>query len=97
MVIASLARRPSAWIPIAMSLGALTTVAVHIAIAGTAPQPDEGTAAHLWQLLMAGQLPVILFHAVRWFPESAGTAARVLAAQVAGIIAAMAPIYFLGW
>ena len=54
-------RRPSAFLPIAMSLAALATITVYLALHGTAPQADEGAAAHIWQLLMVCQLPVIAF------------------------------------
>ncbi len=37
----------SAFLPIAMSLLAVAVVLLHIALVGTARQPDEGTAAHL--------------------------------------------------
>ena len=47
-----------------MSAAALGTVLFHIVTVGTAPQPDEGAAAHIWQLLMAGQVPVVMFYAV---------------------------------
>ncbi len=57
----------SAWVPIAMSLGALSVIAFHLSTAGAAPQADEGAAAHLWQLLIAGQAP-LLIHAVKWAP-----------------------------
>ena len=59
-------KQPSAIIPIVMSVAALATVLVHILIFGTAPQPDEGTAAHIWQLLMArpGTARCFLFHQV---------------------------------
>ena len=43
-------KRPSAFVPVAMSFAALAIVLVHIIMAGTARQADEGTAAHLWQL-----------------------------------------------
>ena len=46
-------KRPSAFLPVAMSFGALGTVLIFVALHGTAPQADEGTAAHIWQLLMA--------------------------------------------
>ena len=90
-------RRPSAWIPIAMSIAALTTIAVHIAIAGTAPQPDEGSAAHIWQLLMAGQIPVAMFNAITWLPRSPRSTLRIVGAQLAAAVAALAPVYLLGW
>ena len=43
-----LLRRPSALIPVAMSVAALAIVIGYAAIFGTARQADEGTAAHLW-------------------------------------------------
>ena len=93
----SLLRRPSAFIPLAMSLAALGIVGLHVAIHGTAAEPDEGTAAHLWQLLMAGQLPVIAFFAAAWLPRQPAKAAGVLALQVLGAAAAMVPIFLLHW
>jgi hypothetical protein len=53
----SLMKRPSAWVPIAMSLSALALVLAHVAIFGPAREADEGTPAHLFHLLMAGQVP----------------------------------------
>ena len=63
-------KRPSAFLPIAMSLVALATVLLFLARNGPAPQADEGTAAHIWQLLMAGQLPIVLLFAFKWLPQS---------------------------
>ena len=52
-------KHPSAFLPVIMSLLAVAVVMTHIVLFGTARQPDEGTAAHLWQLLMAGQVPIV--------------------------------------
>ena len=93
----SATRQPSAFIPVAMSVGALAAVLFHIARFGTAPQADEGTAAHIWQLLMAGQLPIVLFYAVKWLPRAPRTALSVLALHVGAALAAVAPVYWLGW
>ena len=90
-------RQPSAFIPIAMSIAALVTVLYHIAMFGIAPQPDEGAAAHIWQLLMAGQIPAVAFYAVKWLPRAPRTALQVLAVQVGAALAALAPVYWLGW
>lgn len=90
-------KRPSALIPVAMSLGALATVLLHVAVAGTAPQPDEGTAAHIWQWLMALQLPVIAFFAIRWLPQTPKQALLVLGLQAGAALAALAPVFLLGW
>jgi hypothetical protein len=89
-------KQPSAVIPIAMSLAALGTVLLHIAVYGVAREADEGTAAHIWQLLMAGQLPVILFFAFTWLPKAPARALQILAAQFGAALAALAPVYWLG-
>jgi len=91
------ARQPSAFIPIAMSIAALITVLYHIAMSGIARETDEGAAAHIWQLLMAGQVPIVAFHAVKWLPRAPGTALRILAVQAGAALAALAPVYWLGW
>jgi hypothetical protein len=80
-----------------MSIAALVTVLYHIAVFGIAREPDEGAAAHIWQLLMAGQVPVIAFYAIKWLPRVPKTALPVLAVQVGAALAALAPVYFLGW
>ena len=91
------AKQPSAVLPIVMSLAALATVLVHITISGTQPQADEGTAAHLWQLLMAGQLPLMLFYAIKWIPRTPQKALAVLAVQIAAALSAAAPVFWLRW
>ena len=93
----STAWQPSAIIPIAMSIAALVTVLFHIAMFGTAREPDEGAAAHIWQLLMAGQVPFVAFYAVKWLPRDPGTALRVLAVQAGAACSALAPVFWLGW
>lgn len=88
---------PSAFLPVAMSIGALAAVLLHLVAHGPAPQTDEGASAHLWQLLMAAQVPFVLFFAVRWLPQSPRQAVPVLAVQVAAALAAMAPVFLLRW
>ncbi len=90
-----LMKSPSAFLPPLMSLAALATLAVYVALFGVARQPDEGTAAHLWQLLMAGQLPIIAFFAIKWLPRQPGRTLAVLAIQAVAALAALAPVYLL--
>lgn len=90
-------RHPSAFLPIAMSLLAVATVLTHLGRAGTAPQADEGTAAHVWQISMAGQLPIVVFFALRWLPQAPRPALQVLALQAAAAVAGLAPVYLLHW
>jgi len=80
-----------------MSLAALAIVLFHIAIFGTAPQRDEGTEAHIFQLLVAGQVPILIFYAVKWMRRTPRTALMVIAVQLGAVVAALAPVYLLGW
>jgi hypothetical protein len=91
----TLMKQPSAFLPVAMSLAAPATVVVYLAMFGVVREPDEGTAAHIWQLLMAGQVPIVAFFAIKWLPQNPRQALVILALQVAAL-AALAPVYFLG-
>ena len=87
-------KRPSASLPLAMSVTALTLVLVHIAIFGAAREADEGATAHLWQLLMAGQIPVLAFFAIRWLPRAPRPALQVLALQAGAALASVTPVFY---
>ena len=87
---------PTAFLPIAMSLAAIATLVIHIALFGAGRQADEGTAAHIWQLLMAGQVPIILFYLAKWVPRDSRAALRVFALQMGAALTALAPVYLLG-
>jgi len=89
--------RPSAYLPIAMSLAALSLVLGYAALYGTARQADEGTAAHLFQLLLVGQVPIIGLFALRWLPAEPRRALPVLAVQFAAGVAALFPVWWFQW
>jgi hypothetical protein len=89
-------RQPGAFIPIAMSVAALATLAYNLAVFGVTRDADEGAAAHIWQLLMAGQIPFIALHAIRWLPRAPARTLRILALQAGAALAAMAPVWWLG-
>jgi hypothetical protein len=95
MNLSTMIKRPSAFVPVAMSLAALAIVLVHIIRSGVAREADEGTAAHLWQLLMAAQIPIVAFFAVRWLPQSPRLTLPVLALQAVAALVALAPVYLL--
>jgi hypothetical protein len=93
----SLLRRPSALIPVAMSVTALGIVLGYAAMFGVARQADEGAAAHIWQLLMAGQVPVVAFFAIKWLPTQPRQGLLVLALQLGAAVAAMFPVWWFHW
>lgn len=91
----SIMKKPSAFLPLAMSLAALATVLVHVAMFGVAREADEGTAAHIWQILMAAQIPIVAFFAIKWLPRTPRQALLVLTLQGGAALAALAPVFFL--
>ena len=95
MSLTTLLKRPSAFLPLAMSLAALAVFFAYVVLVGTQRQADEGAPAHLWQLLMAAQLPIILYFAARWLPQSPRQALLVLVLQLAAALAAAAPVFAL--
>ncbi len=87
--------RPSAFVPVLMSVAALALVLVSVFIFGVAHESDEGAVAHLWQILIAGQLPVVAFFVIRWLRQAPRLAFPVLGLQALAFVAAVAPVYFL--
>ena len=88
--------RPSALVPLAMSLAALLIVAGHIVFFGGARQADEGAAAHVFQLLIVGQLPIVAFFAFKWLRRAPRDALVVLASQALAGVMACAPVWYFG-
>jgi len=68
------------------SLAGLASLMVYGAITGFVREPDEGTAAHLWQLLMAAQLPLGVFFAATWMPRAPRWAWAGLALEAAVVV-----------
>jgi len=97
----AIVRKPSAFLPLAMSLTALAMLggayifAVATGHGGLVREPDEGSIAHIWQLLMAGQMPILAFFAIKWLPRAPRQTLYVLGLQAGAVLAAMAPVYFL--
>jgi hypothetical protein len=94
-MIATPLKQPSALIPMGMSLAGLALVLIHAARFGVVHEADEGTSAHLFQLLMVAQLPIVAFFALKWLPRAPKQTLLVLALQAAAGIAAFAAVYFL--
>jgi hypothetical protein len=88
-------KKPSGFLPITMSLAALAIVLVYLATFGVTHESDEGVAAHVWQLLMAGQAPIVVFFMIRWLPRAPRPALSVLALQITAALAAVAPVWWL--
>jgi hypothetical protein len=91
----TLLKKPSAALPIAMSLAGLAVVLGHAAIYGTAHEVDEGAAAHIWQILMVAQVPLVGYFAWKWLPKATRQALLVLTLLAGAVLANLAAVFFL--
>jgi hypothetical protein len=87
--------KPSALIPILMSVMAFSLVIAHAAIYGIVKEADEGTAAHIFQLLMVAQLPIIAFFGLKWLKKSSKQTLWILSIQFTAWLIAIAAVYWL--
>lgn len=92
----AMTKQPSAFLPLAMSLVALAMVLGDVAVYGRVHEADEGAVAHLWQLLMAAQVPVLAFFAIKWLRRSPRETMQILALQIGGVLANVAAVFMLG-
>ena len=77
-----------------MSLVVILTELTFFARFGVVHEADEGAAAHIFQILMAGQLPILAFFAIKWLPRFPRQALLVMALQAGVALAALAPVYY---
>lgn len=91
-----LVRNPSAALPIAMSALALIVVLGNIALFGSARQPDEGAAAHLFQILVVGQVPLIAWFVWRRLRSHQPGTLTILAVQALSVAVALFPVWYFG-
>lgn len=93
-------RKPSAYVPLAMSACALVMVLYFLVAVGPAspdPPHDEGAPAHIFQLLIAGQLPFLGYFALRGLASDWRAAMSVMTLQGLAIVGAAAIPFALGW
>ena len=93
----ALMRKPSAWLPMLLSLAAVALIVGHVALVGVARQADEGTEARIFQLLMMVDAVAITAFAVRWLPVAPRAALTVVALQVLLAAIPLVTIAALDW
>ena len=87
-------RQPSAFVPMVMSLAALGMVLGIVAVYGAVRDRDEGIVAHVWQLLMAGQAPIVLYFLLKWLPRAPRQTLSVLSQQIGAALASLGAVFF---
>jgi hypothetical protein len=80
-----------------MSALVLALILTRLARFGAAPQADEGTEAHLFQILMPAQVPIIAFFALTWLPRNPRGAAEVLGLQGVAALTVFALVFSFRW
>jgi len=96
MSFSAMLRQWSACVPLAMSFAAFATVIAHVILFGAAREADEGTAAHLFQLLIVAQAPIVAFFAIRCMPRSPRHGLLIMALQLGAALVALAPVFYFG-
>jgi hypothetical protein len=91
----SLFKKPGAYLPIALSLAALTLVLGHAVVFGVVHEADEGAAAHIWQILMVAQLPFIAYFTLKWLLKRPKETLQVLAIIAVTWVANLAAVFWL--
>lgn len=91
----SLIKQPSAYLPVLMSLAALTLVVGHAVVFGIVHETDEGATAHIWQLLMGLQLPVVAYFIIKWAWSQPKEVFQILVLEVILWLANFAAVYWL--
>lgn len=86
---------PGAWIPLALSLAGLLMVVLHALMFGVVHEADEGTPAHVFQLLLLVQVPLVLWHLIRFLPVDRARALGVAGMQATLALAAMLAAWML--
>ena len=97
MTMTAMLRKPSAWLPMLMSLVALLLVLDFLARHGVAPQEDEGAHARILQLLIVVEAIVIGSFGFRWIPEAPRPAIVVIGLQLLIAAIPLGLILVLEW
>jgi len=91
----SLLKHPSAWIPIAVPLIIVAIWIVSISMFGPpVRQPDEETAAHLFQIWFVLEVLAVAFFSIKWLSRRPRQALSILALQIIASLAACAPVFY---
>ena len=78
----------------AMSLAATLLLLWYVAFGPRVHETDEGTGAHVFQILMGTQALIIAFFALKWLPQSPKPALKILVLQLFAALIPFVVLYF---
>ena len=85
--------RVTGFAPVAMSIAAYFLVLAAVATRWQVDQPDEGTAAHLFQLWVAAQVPIVLVYLASAAWKRPWAILRTLLIQAAAVGIAFSAVF----
>jgi hypothetical protein len=88
-------RKPSAQLPLLVSVAALVLVLGHAFLYGTVHEADEGPAAHIWQILIVLDAILALAFTLHWWTRARRQTLIVLGILAATTLANFAAVFFL--
>ncbi len=88
-------KKPSAWIPIILSLTMLMVLGAYLSkIIPPDPSGDEGTGAHLFQIWLILESVLIPFFVIRWFTKFRSQTLQILAIQIILVFIVCLPVFY---
>jgi hypothetical protein len=88
-------RQPIVLFPLFCSFAGLALVIGHASVYGVVHEADEGAAAHIFQILMVVQAPVLILFLLRWLPRAPWKTLRLLTVEAGAMLLAFSSVYFL--
>ena len=89
-------RKPSAWVPIVMSAMALLLVVGYVVLFGVQKSTgDESAIARIFQLLLVGQVPIVGYFVIKWFPKHQKQVLQIVAIQILAALVPFLTVFFL--
>jgi len=89
-------RQPAVFVPLIMSAAALALLLIYVAMFPRDAAPhDERAPARIFQLLIAGQLPVIAYLAFNWLPRAPIKTMLFTALQACAALTAVGSVIFM--
>jgi hypothetical protein len=83
-------------LPLLMTLTVVAAGLIHAAqVGGFVREADEGTAAHLFQILMPAQIPIIAIFAATQLPRRPTWTRVILVLQIGAAVALFAAVFSL--
>lgn len=91
----SLLKKPGAFIPLLMSLVAVTMVLVNFVLVGIVHEADESTLAHIFQILIVTQIPLAIYFFLNQIDKKPKQVLQILGLQIVVWLLAITSVYFL--